>query len=244
MLNSACFFWLLHILIESLPISSSGHLSLGRARVRPGLEHLMHIPTFFIILFFVLMQWISRYGAHASLDDLVYLAFLVLLTNAITGICYGIRKYYPQVTIDVRLGFFITGVLLFAVSMMPAGQLTHIPLSASLLIGFAQGLALLPGISRMAATYAMGYFCGVEPWIAFMFSCAIFLPLIGAAVLKALVSEEDRNAFCALLTWPCLLAVMVSSFISLGLLYLSFHLFMYHLSFIYGVYLVCLSFFL
>ena len=56
----------------------------------------------------------------------------------------------------------------------------------AVLIGITQGLALLPGISRMGSTCVVGIWFGLTPLAAFVFSCTIQLPLLIAGVTKGL----------------------------------------------------------
>jgi undecaprenyl-diphosphatase len=55
----------------------------------------------------------------------------------------------------------------------------------ALVIGTAQGVALIPGISRSGATIATGLLCGLGSNLAFRFSFLLLLPAtIGAAIFK------------------------------------------------------------
>ena len=55
----------------------------------------------------------------------------------------------------------------------------------ALLIGIAQGLAIMPGISRSGATISTGFFCGLNRSLAGKFSFLLSIPaILGATVLE------------------------------------------------------------
>ena len=55
----------------------------------------------------------------------------------------------------------------------------------SILIGIAQGLAIIPGISRSGSTISTGLFCGLDRELSARFSFLLSIPAIfGAAVLE------------------------------------------------------------
>jgi len=55
----------------------------------------------------------------------------------------------------------------------------------SVLIGIAQGMAIIPGISRSGATISTGLFCGLDRDLAARFSFLLSIPaILGATVLE------------------------------------------------------------
>jgi len=55
----------------------------------------------------------------------------------------------------------------------------------SLLIGVAQGVAIMPGISRSGATISTGFYCGLDRSLAGRFSFLLSIPaILGATVLE------------------------------------------------------------
>jgi undecaprenyl-diphosphatase len=55
----------------------------------------------------------------------------------------------------------------------------------SVLIGIAQGMAIIPGISRSGATISTGLFCGLDRDLSARFSFLLSIPVIlGATVLE------------------------------------------------------------
>jgi undecaprenyl-diphosphatase len=55
----------------------------------------------------------------------------------------------------------------------------------SVLIGIAQGMAIIPGISRSGATISTGLFCGLDRDLSARFSFLLSIPaILGATVLE------------------------------------------------------------
>ncbi|HEX5098145.1 MAG TPA: undecaprenyl-diphosphate phosphatase, partial [Polyangiaceae bacterium] len=79
-------------------------------------------------------------------------------------------------------------------------------LAGALLLGVAQGLAVLPGLSRSGTTIAVALWLGVRPRRAFELSMLMSVPaILGAIVL------EGRLAFGSALPWvPLLLGATVA----------------------------------
>lgn len=62
---------------------------------------------------------------------------------------------------------------------------TNVPLKAGIFIGIAQGIAVLPGISRSGFTITAGMATGLKPREAARFSFILFIPTVmGAALVK------------------------------------------------------------
>ncbi len=85
------------------------------------------------------------------------------------------------------VGLFITGILLLVVDFFPAGD--KIPKDVSfwiaLAIGFFQGIAVFPGISRSGMTIAACLLCGLNRKFAVKYSFIMSIPaVLGAAVLE------------------------------------------------------------
>jgi len=110
----------------------------------------------------------------------------------------------------------------------------------ALIIGFAQAIALLPGVSRSGSTIVAGLFQGVERSSAARFSFLLGAPVIfGAGLLTAIKhGDEIANGFTA----SVLLAGFFSSFF-VGLLTISF-LMRYlknHTLLIFSIYLIAVG---
>jgi undecaprenyl-diphosphatase len=83
----------------------------------------------------------------------------------------------------------------------------------ALWIGLAQGVAVLPGISRSGSTIAMGVLVGLRRTDAAEFSFLLFIPaIVGATALKLAEALSDPAAHSAL--WGGYLAGTIAAFLS------------------------------
>jgi undecaprenyl-diphosphatase len=177
----------LQIILESLPISSSGHLllmqkilhwpELGRAT-----EYLLHTPTIIILItyfravWFPLLMQFTRY--YKTIGHMIALTGIA---DCITALLYlGIQ--WMAVPFPLWLGFAITAALLFSLYYVPQQRQT-LTFTKACILGCVQGVAALPGISRLASTYVAGRWLGLAPHKSFGVSCMLQFPLICAGFL-------------------------------------------------------------
>jgi undecaprenyl-diphosphatase len=90
----------------------------------------------------------------------------------------------------IGLGFLGTALALVASTFARRGDNEHPTWLGALAIGVAQGLAVLPGLSRSGSTIALALFLGVRPARAFALSMLMSLPAIVGAI-----GLEARHAF-------------------------------------------------
>ena len=190
---------------EFLPISSSGHLVIAQSLLginNPGmrLEVVLHLGTMVsIVLYYrrtlaALVRGLVR-GDRACWATAGHIA----LSAAPAALFYFLCKHRVDAFFeDVRAigGFLIfTGLVLCSLRWMRGGSG---PITAwrALLIGVAQALAILPGVSRSGMTIASARMAGVAPDKSAEFSFLMCLPLLaGAALLDALHPEAAGREF-------------------------------------------------
>jgi undecaprenyl-diphosphatase len=204
----AALLGLVQGLTEFLPVSSSGHLVIGRhvlglaATDDVVFEVFVHFGTVMSIVAVyreeILRLVKSTFGALVapraaasrwSEDEDLRIVVFILLTLVPTGIGYILfREPIEASFADPRLAsgmLLVTGVLLLLTVLRkaPAGELTA---WRSLVIGVAQTFAMIPGISRSGATICAAIYLDVKPEKAANFSFLMLLPVvIGATLLKA-----------------------------------------------------------
>lgn len=193
---------------EFLPISSSGHLVLGKALLGVhtqgiAFEVFVHFGTFLAVLavfwgdcWNILKawgaalrrpapgQWMPRYQA----DPFFRLGVLIVL-GTIPAIIVGLL-FEHQVEaafshpLFVSLALLVTGTILLG-TRWTRPQDTRFGMVRALIIGAAQAFAVLPGISRAGSTIAAGMYVGVERSESARFSFLLALPVIlGACVVE------------------------------------------------------------
>ena len=219
-------------LTEFLPVSSSGHLVLGEHLLRldpPGvlLETVLHLGTLFSVLFvfrrdvLTLVRSVFKGGTDRTEAIRLLLATLPIvfvgffLQSRIEGVFSSI--FWVAVCLCVN-----GGILFLADQANHRADRTSISLGTALLIGLAQAVSLLPGISRSGATISTGLFLGIRGKEAARFSFLLAIPAIFGAGLFQLY-KAHRVAAPYQTEWGGLLlgglvAAVVGTFAIKGLL--------------------------
>ena len=230
-------------LTEFLPVSSSGHLAI--------LEKIFHTPEpvavaaflhFGTLLSTIVFFWkpivmIMQGLFRGEKEAFRYLAYIALGNVPVFIFALFFKNTIEQSFGDIRLiGLFLglTGLGLIVTALVKKGK-EKINLPRAIAVGFAQMLAIFPGISRSGATIATGLLSRADPEEAFRFSFLLSLPAIfGANLLKL----KDLSAFG---DWGTLLAGFGVSFIAgLAALYLLRRLVRTHFHY-FGIYCLLVS---
>ncbi|MFQ5893797.1 MAG: undecaprenyl-diphosphate phosphatase, partial [Nitrospinota bacterium] len=118
---------------------------------------------------------------------------LILVGTLPTGLM-GLLFYRPveQLTIHPAVAgamLVVTGGVLWATRRVPPGrrQIRAMGWTDALLIGAAQGSALVPGLSRTGVTIAMALFLGLDRELAARYGLLLGIPAIVGAVMVGLV---------------------------------------------------------
>ena len=214
-------------LTEFLPVSSSGHLELGKVILGVNAENslmftvVVHGATVLstIVVFYKdILNLLKGLFAFKWNEETRYIfkIFISMIPVAIVGVFF----------IDEVESFF-TGNLVFVGSMLlvTAALLTFTYLNKSntrkvnfidaFVIGIAQAMAVLPGISRSGSTIATGLMLGNRKDTIARFSfLMVLIPIIGANMKDLIGGEMTENAGVSPLA---LLVGFLAAFIS-GLL--------------------------
>jgi undecaprenyl-diphosphatase len=185
-------------LTEFLPVSSSGHLTItqyiigldaGKAPI--VFDLLLHVATLLAVLIYFRKRLISLTRAvfdrsRKEERRLIMLLGVATCPIVITGL--SLKDPIEQVReqpVIVSLLLCVTGLILFVPGMMKTKSTRTPGMRSSILMGLAQSLALLPGISRSGCTIAAGLALGIRPALAAEFSFLLAIPAIsGATLLK------------------------------------------------------------
>ncbi len=116
---------------------------------------------------------------------------LILVSTVPTGVIGVLGKDIVegagQTLLIPGICLLITGVLLLMAELKKEGNKTpkKVSYGDGLIIGAAQGLATLPGLSRSGTTIATCLFCGLDRKFAVKYSFILSIPaILGAAVLE------------------------------------------------------------
>ncbi|MCX5693277.1 MAG: undecaprenyl-diphosphate phosphatase [Candidatus Omnitrophica bacterium] len=172
---------------EFLPISSSGHLVIlhklmGFTEPEILFDLFLHLGTL-VAIFIVFGSEIIE-----SVTTKKRIGFLIILGSAVTFIFVlffikNIESVFNNVKI-VGIMFIVTGAWLIAGNFIRFGT-EGLTVFKVCLIGLAQGIAALPGISRSGATISTGLFLGLDGQASAKFSFLLSIPaILGAFLFK------------------------------------------------------------
>ena len=190
-------------LCEFLPVSSSGHLAIfqifmGFSENLVAFDILLHFATLLaVIIFFwrdilnILTDWFSGWvSANKRRSGWSY-GWAVIIASLVTAIIGLTLKSTVEKAseslIIVGAGELFTALILLLVPQFSKSRKNSSLMITAIAVGFAQGVAVMPGISRSGMSIAMGLFMGLGISEAFRFSFLISIPaILGATLLECL----------------------------------------------------------
>ena len=180
-------------LTEFLPVSSSGHLAILQnffGNIDVSFDIFLHLATLLaVIVYFykdilvIIKDFLTFKTKSENFKIAIYL-IIASIPAAIFGFWLNnkIDSIFANL-IFVALGFIISGMFLFTASLVEKNKALN--LKNTIIIGFAQALAILPGISRSGSTVSTGILLGINKEKAIRFSFLLSIPaIIGASILK------------------------------------------------------------
>ncbi len=209
-LVQALLLGLIQGLTEFLPVSSSGHLVI--------FQHLLNLSKPPVVFDILVHLATSLAVIIVIFDSLVKITFkqikiiiLASLPAAITGLLLNsqIEPLFSSLKL-VGFALLFTSALLFSTKLIKATKNLKLTTNNSLLIGLAQAVSIIPGISRSGSTIVTGLHTGLSPITAFNFSFLLSLPAIFGAQLLQL----NKLVALPLSQLPVLLAGFITAFIS------------------------------
>jgi undecaprenyl-diphosphatase len=190
-------------LTEFLPVSSSGHLEIGKAilhiQARDNLTFsiVVHGATVLSILVVFyrdlrdLLAGALRLEYNESSSYLVKI-ILSMIPVGVVGVFFKeqVESFFTGNLVLVGSMLLVTAALLIITNFVPSGQ-RKIGYFDSLVIGIAQAIAVLPGISRSGATISTAIYLGNKRDEAARFSfLMVILPIIAANMLDLMGMES------------------------------------------------------
>jgi undecaprenyl-diphosphatase len=193
----ALILGLIQGLTEFLPVSSSGHIELGKVLL--GAEpndpllfsivvHAATALSTIVIFRKVIWDMIKDLFTFKWNEGTRYVTMIALsmLPVAVVGILWEdkIEELFDKQVLLVGFMLLVTGVLLFMTTKAKekTGKMTF---ANSLVIGISQAIAILPGISRSGATISTALLLGINREQAARFSFLMVLPpILGATLIK------------------------------------------------------------
>ncbi len=198
---------------EFLPISSDGHLILvpalfGWERFGLGFDVALHAGTLVATIAYfrrdvwtLLRALFSRAAGLARERRLALVLIAATVPSVIIALAFeplvdGVEDLPMATQVLITGGFLLlTAVLLFGAELLgqrrrdTITEAETVPLKQALAIGFAQGFAVAPGLSRSGTTIATGVALGMRREEAARFSFLLSIPIVGAATTKKVLID-------------------------------------------------------
>lgn len=207
---------------EFLPISSSGHLVLAPWIFNwevPGLtfDVALHMGTLIAVLIYFWNDWLQLFKAAWTGQDrekrrVFWFLVLASIPAAVVGLSFNdILKHALRSPLIVGFMLIIFGVLLyFADRKKQIRNLDSMTVVDAVVIGMAQAIALIPGVSRAGITMTAARWFSFTREEAARFSFLLSTPVIfGAGVL------ELSNLNPSEINFPFILGIAVSGIVGI-----------------------------
>lgn len=186
-------------LTEYLPVSSSGHLELGKIILGPEAEaggltfdivvHVATVLSTLVILWKEIVWLLVGFCKFRWNDEMKYVVNILIsmIPVGVVGLCFkdSIEALYANnVIIVVGCCLLVTATLLALTHFYRPKEKDHISRAHAFIIGIAQAVAVLPGLSRSGSTIATGLLLGNSKKSLAQFSFLMVIPpILGEALL-------------------------------------------------------------
>jgi len=233
---------------EFFPISSSGHLVIlhsffGIKKDLLAFDIFLHFGTLVSIIIFFHKDIINM-----LVKDRPMLKFIIIgsVPTFLIGILFkdAVKPLFTNLW-SVGVSLIVTGIFLFIASFFAMYWKTarkEKPLGVinSIIVGTAQGIAVIPGISRSGATIGASLIAGICGQTALKFSFLLALPaVLGANLLKA---REIYGSLVAIDMVPFLAGAVAAAITGLVAIKAMFGILRKNLFFLFGIYCVFIGF--
>lgn len=197
----ALLLGLIQGLTEFLPVSSSGHLEIGRTLLGITMDEnltfaiLVHAATVFstIVILWSEVAVLVK-GTFTTIhwnDQKAYVAKIALsmIPVFIVGVFFKdeVEAIFGSGLLLVGCCLMVTALLLAFAYFKSSGNKPDISYIDAFIIGLAQAIAVLPGLSRSGSTIATGLLLGNKKENIAQFSfLMVLIPILGEALLEVI----------------------------------------------------------
>ena len=208
-------------LTEFLPVSSSGHLEIGKAllgnKSMPKDSMIFTVVLHFatalstLVVFrkdiFEIFSDLLKFDWNHNTKFIIKILFS-MIPAILIGLIFEVQleRLFSGEIILVGIMLIITSLLLVLADRAKETN-KNVQYKNSIIIGISQAIAILPGISRSGATISTAVLLGIDKTKAARFSFLMVIPLIFAKIIKDIfsgelvyVSSEFSNIFVGFLS--------------------------------------------
>ena len=198
-------------LTEFLPVSSSGHLELTKWLFQDdslAAESMLMTVTLHAATALATVVVFRRDIAEILADLFRFewnggtkfslLIILSMIPAAVVGLLYDdiLTALFDRQIVLVAFMLVVTGLLLFLADRARRTE-KSVDWTSALLIGVAQAIAILPGISRSGATISTSVLLGIDRERSARFSFLMVVPLILGKMAKDMLDGEFSSSTSA-----------------------------------------------
>jgi len=209
-------------LTEFLPISSSGHLVIFQSILGVEIsgnqfEILVHLGTLMSVILVFKKELKDIFISLSSKRTKNFILYLVLGTTPAALFGIGFKDFLMELfdnPFAVGIALIFTGSILIITFFIKASDKPY-SFKNSFLIGFAQAIAIIPGISRSGMTISAALILGISPQKSAQFSFILAIPVISGATLITLTETNDYSQILNLSGFIALLTSFAVGYISL-----------------------------
>jgi undecaprenyl-diphosphatase len=227
---------------EFFPISSSGHLVIlqnlfGIKKPMMAFDVFLHFGTIISVLIFfwkdifIMLREKSSMLKFIIIGSIPTFIMAILFKKVVEGLFAS--------TLIVGYSLVITGVFLLIASFFALYNKNKLhnkdlTVGKSIIVGIAQGISTVPGISRSGTTIGTSLIAGLNEEMAIKFSFLLSVPaVLGANLLKMKEIYGNLIEIDSLPFFAGAIAAMITGIIAIRVLY---SMFRKNLFFLFGVY--------
>ena len=193
-------------LTEFLPVSSSGHLEIGKVLLNIDVQEslsftvLVHFATVLstiTVFFYDIKKLLTGLFQFKWNQETRYVSKILIsmVPVLIVGLMFReeVESLFTGNLLMVGVALLFTALLLVSTQLVKTGN-KKIPFLDALIMGIAQAFATIPGISRSGATISAGLLLKNNRSDVAQFSfLMVLLPIIGAALLDILSMSSSTT---------------------------------------------------
>jgi len=214
-------------LTEYLPVSSSGHLELGNAILGVKMEEnltfdvMLHVATVLstLVILWKEIDWILKGLFKCKLNEETKYVLNIIVSMIPVGVVGFLFKDQIEALFTgnillVGCCLLVTALLLIFTYYARPRQKEHLSAVDAFVMGIAQAIAVLPGISRSGSTIATGLLLGNKKERLAQFSFLMVIPpILGQALLSVKDFITGDESFGGVGVFPMFIG-FVAAFIS------------------------------
>ncbi len=215
-------------LTEFLPVSSSGHLQIGHALLGVSgddnltfaiIVHAATVLSTFVVLWHEISGLLKgTFTTRVWNAEKTYVAKICvsMIPVFVVGMFFKdeVESIFGSGLLIVGCGLLITSVLLAFAYFKKSGNKPTISYLDAFIIGLAQAVAVVPGISRSGSTIATGLLLGNKKENMAQFSfLMVLVPILGEALLE-MIDLLQNGGLGVGISWVSMLVGFLAAFLS------------------------------